>query len=92
MNGKKTETLLSFVLQSYLFGNSPQEIEDIFEKGSSDTNRNANFAQNLFWDLACFLQGLIQGAAILHNFFGRKYIQQLLLYSNYKIKGSEGIL
>lgn len=33
-----------------------------------DTDRNANFAQYLFWDLACFLQGLIEGAAILHFF------------------------
>jgi len=63
MDGKKTgpETL-SIVLSLIFLGNSPQEIEDIFE---IDTDRNANFAQDLFWDLACFLQGLIQGAAIL---------------------------
>lgn len=62
---KQKQKTLRFVLQP---GNSPQDIKDIFEMVYRDTDRNANFAQYLFWDLACFLQGLIEGAAILHFF------------------------
>lgn len=40
-------------------------IEGICGKGYGDTNRNANFAQYLLWDLACFLQGLVKRATIL---------------------------
>lgn len=66
----QTETEnITHCTSALFFGNSPQDIKDIFEIVYRDTDRNANFAQYLFWDLACFLQGLIEGAAILQIFF-----------------------
>lgn len=45
---------------------------EISGRGIKATHSNADFAKDLLWDLACFLQWLVQGATILWTTDGNK--------------------
>lgn len=46
---------------------------EISGRGVKATHSNADFAKDLLWDLACFLQWLVQGATILWTTDGDKW-------------------